>query len=164
MNIPLNIDWQQILLHLFNFMILAGGLYLLLYKPVKKFMDQRTADYQQMQDEAEQKLASARELEASYEEKMKEADAEILRKKTQAAKDAEESADAHLKAAREQAEKVLADAKESARKEQEKILFETQTKIAGLASEAVEKLLSTPAEEVYDQFLDSAERGDAHEA
>ena len=26
MNIPLNIDWQQILLHLFNFTILAGGL------------------------------------------------------------------------------------------------------------------------------------------
>ena len=25
MNIPLNIDWQQILLHLFNFSILAGG-------------------------------------------------------------------------------------------------------------------------------------------
>lgn len=164
MNIPLNIDWQQILLHLFNFMILAGGLYLLLYKPVKKFMDQRTADYQQMQDEAEQKLASAKELEASYENKIKEADAEILRKKTQAAKDAEESADAHLKAAREQAEKVLADAKESARKEQEKILAETQMKIAGLASDAVEKLLSTPAEDVYDQFLDSAERGDAHEA
>ena len=34
MNIPLNIDWQQILLHLLNFVILAGGLYLLLYKPV----------------------------------------------------------------------------------------------------------------------------------
>ena len=31
MNIPLNIDWQQILLHLLNFVILAGGLYLLLY-------------------------------------------------------------------------------------------------------------------------------------
>ena len=24
-NIPLNIDWQQILLHLLNFAILAGG-------------------------------------------------------------------------------------------------------------------------------------------
>lgn len=35
MNIPLNIDWQQILLHLFNFAILVGGLYLLLYNPVK---------------------------------------------------------------------------------------------------------------------------------
>ena len=30
MNIPLNIDWQQILLHLMNFVILAGGLYFLL--------------------------------------------------------------------------------------------------------------------------------------
>ena len=39
MNIPLNIDWQQILLHLLNFVILAGGLYLLLYQPVKAFME-----------------------------------------------------------------------------------------------------------------------------
>ena len=34
MGIPLNVDWQQILLHLFNFIILFGGLWLLLYKPV----------------------------------------------------------------------------------------------------------------------------------
>ena len=32
MNIPLNIDWQQILLHVLNFVILFGGLYFLLYK------------------------------------------------------------------------------------------------------------------------------------
>ena len=38
MNVPLNINWQQILLHLFNFIILAGGLYILLYKPVKNFI------------------------------------------------------------------------------------------------------------------------------
>ena len=41
MNIPLNIDWQQILLHLLNFAILAGGLYLLLYKPVKAGISSR---------------------------------------------------------------------------------------------------------------------------
>ena len=40
-NIPLNIDWQQILLHFFNFSILVGGLYLLLFKPVKRFMEKR---------------------------------------------------------------------------------------------------------------------------
>ena len=38
---PLNIDWQQILLHLLNFAILAGGLYFLLYAPVKSFMAKR---------------------------------------------------------------------------------------------------------------------------
>lgn len=39
MNVPLNIDWQQILLHLLNFMILFGILYFFLYKPVKDFME-----------------------------------------------------------------------------------------------------------------------------
>ena len=38
MNLPLNIDFQQIALHLLNFVILAGGLYLLLYNPLKNFM------------------------------------------------------------------------------------------------------------------------------
>ena len=36
MGIPLNIDWHQILLHLFNFLILVGGLYFLLYNPIRK--------------------------------------------------------------------------------------------------------------------------------
>ena len=42
---PLNIDWQQILLHLFNFCILAIALYFLLYKPIKKYMAKRDAYY-----------------------------------------------------------------------------------------------------------------------
>ena len=54
MNIPLNIDWQQIILHLLNFAILAGGLYFLLYHPVRKFMDQREEHYRQMENEAQQ--------------------------------------------------------------------------------------------------------------
>ena len=45
MDIPLNINWQQILLHLFNFAILFAGLYFLLYKPVKKFMEKREKYY-----------------------------------------------------------------------------------------------------------------------
>ena len=55
-NIPLNIDWQQILLHALNFVILVGGLYFLLYKPVKKFMAQREAHYRDMDEKAKQTL------------------------------------------------------------------------------------------------------------
>ena len=40
---PLNIDFLQILLHLLNFVILAGGLTFLLYKPVVKFLESRRA-------------------------------------------------------------------------------------------------------------------------
>ena len=59
MNIPLNIDWQQILLHLLNFVILAGGLYLLLYKPVKTFMEKRQQYYQEQDAKAAKLLSDA---------------------------------------------------------------------------------------------------------
>ena len=64
MNVPLNIDWHQILMHLFNFALLAGGLYLLLYQPVKRFMEKRAAHYKEMDDAANEKLEHAKALEA----------------------------------------------------------------------------------------------------
>ena len=67
MNIPLNIDWQQILLHLFNFAILAGGLYLLLYRPVKDFMKKREEHYQSMDEAAERARADAAQLSGGQE-------------------------------------------------------------------------------------------------
>ena len=45
MGVPLNIDWQQILLHMFNLIILTGGLYFLLYQPVTAFMKKRQEYY-----------------------------------------------------------------------------------------------------------------------
>ena len=55
----LGIDIQQILLHLLNFVILFTGLYVLLYGPVKKFMDSRIEEYKKQDDEAEDKAQSA---------------------------------------------------------------------------------------------------------
>ena len=46
---PLNINFQQILLHALNFVILAVGLYVLLYGPVVKFMDKRRAYFADME-------------------------------------------------------------------------------------------------------------------
>ena len=61
MNIPLNIDWQQILLHFFNFSILVGGLYLLLFKPVKSFMEKREKHYADMEAAAKEAEAFAQQ-------------------------------------------------------------------------------------------------------
>ena len=58
---PLNINLQQILLHWMNLAILTGGLYFLLYKPVKDFMDKRAAHYQELEAQAADKLAQAEE-------------------------------------------------------------------------------------------------------
>ena len=77
MNMPLNIDWQQILLHALNLVILIAGLYLLLFKPVKRFMDERTQKYQSMADDAAEKTRQAQALYADYQNRLKGADAEI---------------------------------------------------------------------------------------
>ena len=68
--VPLNIDWQQILLHLFNFTILFGALYILLYKPVKDFMTHREEHFAEMESKAGQALADAEKNKEENEKKL----------------------------------------------------------------------------------------------
>lgn len=143
MNIPLNIDWQQILLHLFNFTILAGGLYFLLYKPVKDFMDKRAAYYQGMDDEAAKKLQAAKKLEEEYQDRLKQIDVEIHEKKAEAARETEELVNATLEDARKQKEKIIAEAHGIAQTERKKMLMEAKEEIVKLALTATKKMLNT---------------------
>lgn len=162
MNVPLNIDWQQILLHFFNFAILAGGLYLLLYAPVKKFMAAREAHYQEMARAADEKLSSAEKTEQEYERKLAGADEEIRGKKAKAAEDAEQAANARLADAEKQAGRILAQAKESSAQEHRRMVESAQREIAGLALEASKKILMQ-SESCYDSFLASSEGSEKHE-
>ena len=43
--VPLNIDFSQILLHLFNVVILFAILYFLIYKPVRNFMEKAISNH-----------------------------------------------------------------------------------------------------------------------
>jgi len=138
---PLNIDWQQILLHLFNFAILAFGLYILLYKPVKDFMEKRSAYYRDMDDAANKKLESAKALEADYHERMEKAEAEITARKAQAAEKAEAEAEEEIKNAKAQAAKIMSDARAGATTERERIVSSAGREIAELAAAAADKLL-----------------------
>ena len=70
---PLNIDWQQILLHALNFVILVGGLYFLLFNPVKKFMAKREEYCRGMEEKAEQTLREAEPRKSTVEERKRSA-------------------------------------------------------------------------------------------
>ena len=124
MNIPLNIDWQQILLHLFNFSILVGGLYLLLFKPVKNFMDKRAKHYQDMETAAAEREKATAEMEAAMQQRQAVLDAELDEKRAAAAKEAEVYAQQQRDAAREQADKIVAAARENAENDRKKIVAE----------------------------------------
>ena len=159
MNIPLNIDWQQILLHLLNFAILAGGLYLLLFKPVKAFMEKRESYYQNMDSEAKQKLQDAEALKDSYTRQLDSAAQEIAQKKADAQKAIEASCSEQLKAAKDEADRILQAARANTEREHDKMLRDAQKEMADLAVTAAEKLLLKGEGSPYEQFLNAANAG-----
>ena len=107
MNIPLNIDWQQILLHALNFVILVGGLYFLLFNPVKKFMAKREAYYRDMEQKAQQTMEDAEKLKADYASQLETADAEIDRRRAEAQRELDVSVQQQLTDAKAQAEEIM---------------------------------------------------------
>ncbi len=158
MRVPLNIDWQQILLHLFNFLFLAGGLYLLLYKPVKHFMEKREAYYKNMDNAAKEKIAAAESLKKQYASHLADAQSEIEEMKKAAFEDAEQTAQSYLTEAREQKHKMIDEAKKAAQSEKEKIMQEANAEIEELVSAAIDKMLASTDENALDKFLNCAEK------
>lgn len=154
--VPLNIDWQQILLHLFNFVILFAILYLLLYKPIKNFMDKRKQAYKDMDDEANLNKAESEKLKAEYEDKMANAEKEIADAKASVLKDAEEKANKRIGEANLEAEAIISRAKENAMIEKEKIVAQANDEITNIAKEAASKVIFNSTSEAFDSFLDSA--------
>lgn len=157
---PLNIDWQQILLHLFNFVILFAILYLLLYKPVKQFMDERTKYYEKLDNEAKENLAASEKLQLEHTEKLNAIEIEIAEKKENAHKELEASLALRKKQADEEASKIITDARKSAQYEREKMLKEAKNEITEIVTNATEKIVSKGStSDAFDQFLSVAQRG-----
>ncbi len=125
-NLPLNIDLQQIFLHLLNFTILLAGLYFLLYEPVKKFMNKRTAYYEDLDRQAKEKMEEARRVRRSYEERLMEAEEEIRQRGEEVQKSAAAQAQAQIQDAAEEAAHILAKAQAEARAERERMLNEVR--------------------------------------
>ena len=155
-NIPLNIDWQQILLHFFNFSILVGGLYLLLFKPVKDFMDKRVKHYADMESAAQEREKHTADMEAAMKQREAAFDAELEEKRAAAAKEARA-------AAQQQADKLLAAARENAENDRKKIVAEANREAVSIAEDAMEKLLAAQTARAYDSFVNAAEGEESHE-
>ena len=159
-NLPLNIDIQQIFLHLLNFTLLLAGLYFLLYEPGKKFMGKRTAYYEDLDRQATEKLEEARRVRRTYEDKLDEAEEEIRRQSEEAQKAAAEQAQLQLQDAKEEAAHILAKARAEAQAERERALSEARGQISDMVAAAAERLVLANTSAAYDQFLAAAGEDD----
>lgn len=148
--LPLNIDVQQIALHMLNFVILVGGLYILLYKPIKDFIDKRIEFYRVKDESANQVLEGVKEKEAQYNDKLAKASQEIDDMKNNALKEAKDAADKKIEEAENKASKIIAEAKETAKREHDKIVSEANTEVAKLAAKAAAKILDES--DAYESF------------
>ena len=156
--VPLNIDFSQILLHLFNVVILFAILYFLIYKPVRNFMEKRKEEYQRMEEEANGKVKEAEDLKRSYEEKLSKAEEEIHSMKEDASREMTEKAGEIRQQAMEEAQTILNRTKAQAEHEKEKILEETGEEVANIAKEAASRAIFQNPSEAYDSFLKAAEK------
>ena len=155
---PLNIDWQQILLHLLNFAILYFGLFFLLYKPVRDFMDKRRQQYSQMDETARQNLEESEKMKAEYAEKLKNADEEIEQKKRESENAINELKRKQEQDARKKAENILEEARRRADVEYDNIIASARKDVEKLAELAAEKVVKHDVGTSFDEFLDDVER------
>ncbi len=158
---PLNIDLQQILLHWMNVVILVGGLYFILFKPVKAFMEKREAYFREKDEQAEAKLAEAQRIQAEYQAKLDAADEEIRQARIKAQQASQQAVEEQLAQARAQAQQLMVHARTEAAHDREQILRSSQRELRKLATEATRKLAME--QDPFDQFLDLAEEGAKHE-
>ena len=125
---PLNIDFQQILLHMLNFVILFAGLSLLLYTPVRRFLQKRRDTIASKEAElaaSEKEQNAVLEHAAALEQQAKDkADAlcnriqsEAQAKAAQILEDAKKDAAAIRASAQEEAARTRADSIRDARNE-----------------------------------------------
>ena len=155
--VPLNIDWQQIFLHLLNFVVLFAILYFLLYKPVKNFMEKRRQAYQDMDDEANAAKEEAETIRAECEEKLAGLDAEIAEKRAETIHAAELRAKSIKESAEKEAAEILKKAEKQAGAERDRIIAEAGDQITEMAREAAEKAMFDNTSDAFDSFLNTAE-------
>ena len=160
---PLNINFLQILLHALNFLILAGGLWLLLYKPICRFLEERKSYFEKTQKELEEKREATEALKPEYELKLKESREEINELRIKTEKETADIARATIERAKEEAQKIVLAAETEAEKRKEHILDAAQVEIGELVLSAAQKLLNdtvSPERDavLYDEFIRLADK------
>ena len=161
---PLNINIQQILLHAFNFVLLFGILYFLLYKPVKDFMEKRKHEYEQMDARAHEDMKNASDLKKNYEAKMADADDEISKMRAKALKNADDESAKIIESANLKADEIVAKAHKKAEAEAGRVNEEAKRELADYVSKMAEKLVMGSSDnDGFDAFFETAEKTDASE-
>lgn len=125
-----------------NGIILAIALGFILYKPVKRFMQQRTDKIQSKIEDSDSTMAKAKELIVEYESKVKNIDKEYEKVLTEARIKASEERKIIIEEANEEAERIKKRSEDILETEKERIKLETRPYIIELATLMAENYIA----------------------
>ena len=152
----LEIDIGTVIFSIVTFALLAVLLRLFLYKPVLAMLDKRRQAVNEALDQAERTRIEAEKADERLQEKLNATRIEADRIISEARARAEENTAALLQQAKEDAERISAQAVADIALERERALAELREQTADLALLAAEKALtSTLTDEQQQKLLDS---------
>ncbi len=159
----LRIDFNLIFT-VINILVLFGGLWLVLFKPVRKILDERQAEADREYDDAKQKQAEADAAKEQYDASLAEIDQTRKDTLDEARKKADEEYQRIIGHAQAQAKDITDRATTEAENQKKKILKSANEQIADMVVEAAGKVAGSAEgadfdRSLYDEFL-SKKAGD----
>ena len=149
----------DILIHIVNIVVTYLLLRVLLYKPVRKFMDERAQKIEHQMQQAKELEDAAKQSKQQYDTQIAKSEQkarELIREGEQKALAAAESI---TSGARKQAEQIIADAKQKAEEEKKRAMEGMQDQLADAATQITGRLLRREVSlednrRVVDEFFD----------
>ena len=159
----LRIDFNLIFT-VINILLLFGGLWLVLFKPVRKILDERQAEADREYDDAKKKQAEADAAKEQYDASLAEIDQTRKETLDEARKKADDEYQRIIGHAEAQAKDITDRAQTEAENQKKKILKSAEEQIADMVVEAAGKVAGTAEGadfdlSLYDEFL-SKKAGD----
>jgi len=148
----ISIDYSLIIVIL-NFVLLLIVLNKILYKPIKKFLDERQKKIASDLDDAKASRVQAEKLVEEKSDELKQSTEEIRKMKSAATSDAEGKAMDIINNAKEQEKRILQDTEDQLETEKVKVMGEIEDELAEMVAEFSSKFLSEKLDEKKDKEL-----------
>ncbi len=148
----ISIDYSLIIVIL-NFVLLLIVLNKILYKPIKKFLEERQQTIASDLDDAKASRTEAEKLVEKKGNELKQSAEEIRKMKGAATSDAEGKARVIVKNAKEQEKRILQDTEHQLKTEKVKVMGDIEDELAEMVAELSSKFLSEKLDENKDKEL-----------
>jgi len=161
----IGINWEILLAQLINFGLLFGLLSLLLYKPMRRMLDQRSAKIKESMEQADQikeQLAKAEEQVKAQLNTARKEGQNILAQAAQLGERFKEEAKVE---ARKEAENIVAKARTEIERERDKAIGDVRREFVDLTIKAAEKVVKETLDKekhrrLIEDVLEQASKGD----